>query len=407
MKFVKKAARKILGLLMNAYLVVPILLALLLKAVRKKKDYHPETNFLARRFASLFSRFTGCYCMIEMLPKKAQDVRACTLHTDTKDKEYAVVIQGPVLDGFTAESIRVYRKILPKAYIIVSTWKGTDDKLAEELRGLADEVILNELPKTNGLLNINYQAKSSYEGMKRACELEIPYAFKMRSDLRVYTPLLFEYMKSLLEAFPIDASVSHLQKERIIASPSITPTRRAYWLQDFFYFGTTQDLLNFFDFPPDTRHYNCTSSELHMYRNSFKKWDGLISIPPEVWLTKSYIQRFSSGECKSTIKNFWEDIQKRFLMVNTSELGMYWNKYNYYVNLWDVSRFFGEKHGEMRYTSQLTIPLIMKHICYDSKLEEANKYIELFQNLGTFCNGYEYLDAVMKDIPFLRGEETL
>ena len=404
MKCIKKILRKCLSVLINILWGVPLALMCLSRKFISKERHEFLVNRFAVHFAKLFSKFSKYYCMIEFLPKEAKDITARNLLTDTKQNEYAVVIQGPVLNGFTAESIRIYRKILPKAVIIVSTWTGTDKKLLEELQGLADEVILNEPPKTSGIMNINYQAKSSYAGMKKACELGIPYAFKVRSDLRIYLPLAFEYLKTLLELFPLEKSCQHLQKERIIAS-SGSRLDYPYWLQDHFYFGTSHDLLNFFDFPPDTRNFNGQTGSWGQLRLSNKKWAKRLDCPPEIALTKSYVKRFSSGKCESTVKNFWEDIRRRFLIISRSDIGMYWDKYSHtLLNFWNIAK--APIYERESFDTQLSLSLLKGHLLYCSELEEfAKDRVEVFENLGTFCSGYELRDEVLKDFPMLRGEE--
>ena len=415
MKSIKEFVKCLITIPAAVWYGLPLLCLVPAKLFRKfwRNSDRFITRILAVTFAKLFSRFSRYYCMIEFLPKKAEDITPCSLLTDTKNNEYAVVIQGPV-NEFTAESVRVYRKIFPKAVIIVSTWVNTDERLAAELRGLADDVLLNEPPKTSGLLNVNYQAKSSYAGIRRAYELGIPYVMKTRSDQRIYTPLMFEYFKSLLEVFPLDGRYSQWQKERIIVD-SRSFISHQYFLRDFFYFGTSQDLMNFFALPPDP--INCTMSTLEMsrYRNSFKKWlnskgKTRIDISPEIQLTKSYIKRFGPEGCESTLKNFWECVKGRFLMVSRSELRTFWDRAHtrHCLNFWNIGQTWDghpEADADRYFITPLWLSLVKGHLLYDPKLEEAHKHdIEPFHNLGSFCNGYEFLDEVVKDIPLLRGD---
>ena len=416
MKSIKEFVKCLITIPAAVWYGLPLLCLVPAKLFRKfwRNSDRFITRILAVTFAKLFSRFSRYYCMIEFLPKKAEDITPCSLLTDTKNNEYAVVIQGPV-NEFTAESVRVYRKIFPKAVIIVSTWVNTDERLAAELRGLADDVLLNEPPKTSGLLNVNYQAKSSYAGIRRAYELGIPYVMKTRSDQRIYTPLMFEYFKSLLEVFPLDGRYSQWQKERIITD-SGSHISKQYFIRDFFYFGTSQDLMNFFDFPPDPINYRgMTTEDWGKYLFSLKKWldaDGIgrIQISPEIQLTKSYIKRFGPEGCESTLKNFWEDVKGRFLMVSRSELRTFWDRAHtrHCLNFWNIGQTWDghpEADADRYFITPLWLSLVKGHLLYDPKLEEAHKHdIEPFHNLGSFCNGYEFLDEVVKDIPLLRGD---
>ena len=414
MQYIKKAVSFSLRFFLNIWFGIPLLfLALvgMLKGKFMKKAVSYITRHFACAFAKVFSKFSRYYCLVEFLPKKAEDVTACNLLTDTKENEYAIVLQGPIVDKFTAETVRIYRKIFPKAVIIVSTWKGTNEKLAEELQGLADHMILSDPPKTSGIGNINYQAKSSYAGIKKAYELGIPYAMKTRVDQRINAPMVFEYMKSLLEAFPLDSKYSQWQKERIIVLPGggiATP----YYIADYFQFGTTQDILNFFDFPPDP--VNCKNEVLFSLNRKYTDDKGRqrIRFMTEVQLIKSYVMRCGLANRQCTVKGYWEDIKGRFLVINRSALRLYWHKHKYYylpVNFWRISETPNGQptmDEDILFTSQLSLSLVNGHLLYDSKFEEYNKYaIEPFGNLGSFCLGYEHLDEILKEIAQLEAED--
>lgn len=403
---------------MNIWFGLPLLvLAILSRFKSSLRSLEILNNLIsgcfAKSFAKMFSKFSRYYCLIEFLPKYAEDVTACNLMTDTKPNEYAIVLQGPVLDGFTAETVRIYRKIFPKAVIIVSTWKSTDAELVAELRSLADEVILSDLPSTSGLGNINYQAKSSYEGMKRAHELGIPYAFKTRSDNRIYAPLSFEYCKSLLEAFPVDESVAKYQKERIILLGGLNISY-PYALTDFVYFGTTEDLMKFFDFPQDMRHNNgmTTHACIDYIAQKSKQLKRKVRIcwAPEVHFTKSYLHRASDEDSGLTLKDAWDVYRKRFMILSWAEFRLFFNKYDnhdYHSRIGESWKFGGQPDSDtnLLFINTLAFSLLKGHLICEPRLEENySNVVEVFPELGKFCKGYEHLEEVMSAIPILRGE---
>lgn len=410
-KVLKGIVISIVRSVVSIWFSIPLLFLIPLRMFHGKLAKVPSlmSYHVALTFANVVSKFSKSYCLIELLPKYSEDVAPCGLLTDTKKNEYAIVMQGPVLDDFTAETVRIYRKIFPKAYIIVSTWKSTDAKLSEELKALADEVILSEPPETSGVGNINYQTKSSYAGIKRAYELGIPYAMKTRVDQRIYNPMIFEYMKSMLEAFPLDSRYSQWQKERIVVLPG-GGIATHYYIADYFQFGTTQDLLNFFDFPPDPVVWDRSIHDkyFHSHKNKWHKGRGnpYIQLASEIQLIKSYVMRCGPGNCRSTVKNYWEDIKGRFIVLNRSDLRLYWNKYYFTsVNFWRISEhpYSLERDEDRVFTAQLCMSLIKGHLLYDSKFEEYKKHmIEPFKNLGTFCLGYERLDEILEDIRALK-----
>lgn len=90
------------------------------------------------------------------------------------NSDIAIVIQGPS-DNVKEQKISWGNF---KDNIIFSTWVGYEDLYNND-----DIVIFNEYPKINGPMNINYQIKSTLEGLKKAKELGYKRALKIRSDM--------------------------------------------------------------------------------------------------------------------------------------------------------------------------------------------------------------------------------
>ena len=96
--------------------------------------------------------------------------------------------------------------------------------------------------------------------------------------------------------------------------------------------------------------------------------------------------------------------------MSRSDLRLYWDKYDATAcNFWGISADIYKSHPEsdemMIFNTQMCAALIRGHILYEERFEEFCKNsVEPFPNLGSFCLGCEYLDELMKDLPFLKGK---
>lgn len=176
------------------------------------------------------------------------------------DSDIGVVVQGPVQslrdrpqdEGITQRCLRSVRTILPKAWIILSTWPGQD------LRGLDfDELLINEDPGPNIVgydvegkprrENTNRQIVSSAEGLRR---VRRPYAIKLRAD----NFLVGDGFRGLQPRFRERAEGWRFLRERVVVTNTLARRfyrgrRVAFFLSDFFAFGLTEDVLNLWDLP--------------------------------------------------------------------------------------------------------------------------------------------------------------
>ncbi|MCB1316779.1 MAG: hypothetical protein KDK27_12525, partial [Leptospiraceae bacterium] len=98
------------------------------------------------------------------------------------EQKTAVIIQGPILENhdFTLSSVEMYRRIIPGAHLIVSTWKNTPEHLVENLIKQNVEVVLSEPPQISGIANVNYQIISSRAGIDAAVKSGRTFILKCR-----------------------------------------------------------------------------------------------------------------------------------------------------------------------------------------------------------------------------------
>ena len=74
-------------------------------------------------------------------------------------------------NNFTFETIKLYKKNIPNAKIIFSTWE-LPKALERELKELNVSVIVNQKPKNPGIFNINLQIATSKSGILLAKKLK-------------------------------------------------------------------------------------------------------------------------------------------------------------------------------------------------------------------------------------------
>ena len=76
-----------------------------------------------------------------------------------------ILIQGPISNpDFLNRTISHYRRIYPTIPIVLSTWENDANlEKIQDNRGL--KLVLNTPPKSSGISNLNFQAKSTYAGI--------------------------------------------------------------------------------------------------------------------------------------------------------------------------------------------------------------------------------------------------
>lgn len=182
-----------------------------------------------------------------------------------ESKDISVVVQGAINRKYIKKTLRSIRKYLPKAEIILSTWKGTD------ISGLDyDILILNEDPGAEIFTikgkkhNLNRQVLSTKNGVKNATR---KYVLKIRSDMR----LMGTKFLSFFGKYPIRDPNFAILSERVLINSLYTRSankqpRYLFHPSDWMMFGLRQDMLNIWDIPlapePDTSHYFCTKTDM-------------------------------------------------------------------------------------------------------------------------------------------------
>lgn len=297
-------------------------------------------------------RHSNYYFNFLLRPKNHDIQNKITIPRAYPNGELAVVLQGVIetKDNFTLETVHFYKQIFPGAIIIISTWDFTPNDILEPFKALGCEIVINKSFKPSGYHNVNFQLKTSLEGAKRAKELGAKYVLKNRTDLRIYEPFSYEYLKGLLKSMPITNNKTPL-KERIITLEGYSGQMFfPQWIQDYIFFGQADDLILLFDQPIDNR------PNIYIKRTSLKTGRDLCeSNPPEIYITNSFFSKYFS--LNNNVKEYWEIIGDYFIVINLADLNVLWrSKYEFYSSF--------DSQPKSKYSDYTPYLAIRKNIFY-------------------------------------------
>ncbi len=230
----------------------------------------------------------------------------------------AIILQGPIKkeDDFTLETVRLYHSI-PNIDIIVSTWRDQELDYLKKIEQAGAYVVMDDLPDEPGILNVNYQLKSTKNGISKALELGCEFICKTRTDQRIYKKESFLMLVDLIKTFPLD---DIKQKGRIIAlSSGAESLYMPFYISDFLYFGYTGDIAMLSSIPEDKRN-------LPRKKVSCKE-SAKNELIPEMYIIREWIKLYGINY-EPTIKGYWRFVKERMILIDKSMINLYWHKYD-------------------------------------------------------------------------------
>lgn len=278
------------------------------------------------------------YVSYQIMPKDTSVIPI--LDGLNQPQSFAIVMQGPLCkkDNMTVNSIRFYKKTYPSAKIIVSTWNDESEEDISEVIKLGATVVQSEKPPFSGIMNVNYQLKSSLAGVKKAKEMGCEFAVKTRTDQRMCKPFIFDSMISAIKLFPSGNG----QRGRIVTlgvcgGGMFIP----YHTCDFLYLGYTEDLLNVFSAPLDCRDSN--EMQHNKTLNKTRRENSEFMYPPEIYILKHYCKEFLKLSGDDTVKEHWSVTKNHLICYGMNDVELMWNKYDrlYNLNFYSSAYFNG------------------------------------------------------------------
>ncbi|MEO1615223.1 MAG: WavE lipopolysaccharide synthesis family protein [Planctomycetota bacterium] len=292
-----------------------------------------------RRFRRLVERLSreadqdgDWWTVFREYPKRATESDN-VLPGRSRGSSVAIVMQGPIIDrdDLSLETIRLYRRTMPNAEIIVSTWNDVSDNARSRVLETGALIVTSEPPEERGPHNLNMQIACTRRGMEEAHALGFDYVMKTRLDTRIHTHHADQFCIDLLEQFPVGSSIG--QSKRIVVMDFATRLYIPYHPSDMMMFGATEDLLFYWSLPL------CGPEQTFRVCDEFDRM--LEQSIPEIVVGRSYFQR-RGLELTGQLDQWWQLLADQFVVIDRDMIDFFWPKYNYNVDQrlgmkWDTS----------------------------------------------------------------------
>lgn len=271
---------------------------------------------LLRIFCRLATKATPFVVSYVARPKSADSIARASMEGDPEEHRFGILMQGPLLhdDRFTLETARLYRKLFPRAALLLSTWKSEEAAAREIERETGCRLILNEPPAFRGNGNINLQLTATQAGLRALQEAGVAYALKTRTDQRLYSPYALLFLRSLLRAEPLGPSAagSGLKGRLIMLSP-YTRLHIPQAISDFLTFGHLEDVVKYWSLP------------LHRVENA--EADSKDTV--ETHIVRHFLNSLA-WKWEDSYASHWDSLRELFCLVDHGQLDWFWYKYDYW-----------------------------------------------------------------------------
>ena len=138
-----------------------------------------------------------------------------------------------------------------------------------------------------------------------------------------------------MNAYP--SQKSNFQNKRLVTlSMNYGNMFYTYFISDFFYFGTAEEMMRLFCIDIDDR--DQFSMPSHSTRKDFAKAE----YAPEVFLIKKYLKSLGCS-CEDTVEAYWNAVRKYLICVDIKMIDLDWPKYEFHFADHVMSgTFFGD-----------------------------------------------------------------
>jgi hypothetical protein len=269
------------------------------------------------RLASAVGQSRGTRVTFHERPQSADEIGTVSDPMRTA-MSAAIVVQGPLRheEEFTLNTVRLYRRHFPQATVVVSTWDTETPEALAPLREAGAIVLTSALPKERGPTNINCQIVSTFAGVEWCRSQGLAYVLKTRTDQRLYSPNVLDYLRTLLETFPV--APGFRQTARIVGVSLDTFKFRYYGLGDHLHFGTTADMHALWSVDLDRRPF------VHVETQSWH--EASMRNVVETYLTTEFLKK-AGRPILWTLQDSLEAFADHFCIVDKDDLDLFWPKY--------------------------------------------------------------------------------
>jgi hypothetical protein len=247
--------------------------------------------------------------------------------------DLSIILQGRCTDK-TSLIVEKFRRVAPKAELIVSSWPGTDYVAPAGVRFVTSadpgtfpisvdgKVVHND--------NLNRQVVSTATGLDAASR---KFALKWRADFDFDEARMREFLSRYLQQL-----LSSSNEQKIVVSSVTTANPFAmvglvFHVSDWFYLGKASALKRYLlDRPVDPAGEtgNISSSGLKARGFPFGKFTA------EQWMLMPLTRAFIGGElpsynARSYRSKFLALVRRHLIVVDPSEIGLVTGKYDYFI----------------------------------------------------------------------------
>lgn len=246
-------------------------------------------------------------------------------------KDISVVVQGAINKEITPKCLASIRKYLPNAEIILSTWEGSHTDVLD-----ADIIVKSKDPGVSSFnyhpgisfpVNTNRQLVSVQEGLKKCSR---KYTLKFRTDFYLENANFLNFFDDYTKR---NTEFSFFSRRVITCSlfarrfSEVTGFPTLYHPSDFFFFGFTEDIKDyFFETPLDEKneYYHCEFPDRKIYPFLTAKFT------PEQYYCVEWAKRhsnkidFKDNSCWSREKLAISDevLFNNFIFLNPRQIGI-------------------------------------------------------------------------------------
>jgi hypothetical protein len=290
-----------------------------------------------------FEKKTSYYVSYNLRPKKLKPftaIQSCS----SPDNLCVIIIQGPLVidNDFTIDTASFYLEYL-NIPVVISTWQDEDSEMLKSLQMLGCHIVLSDKPTFAGVRNINYQLVTTKAGIDKAISIGARYICKTRSDQRIGKVSAIDYLRNLVEQFPINDPCG-VQFGRIVTLDG--DMFCSYWISDFMYFGLSHDLKQLFDIPLDNRDFDTIPVSRKILSEKI--------LTPEIYILKKYIDLFNLS-FDFSIKAYWQFVKQYLVCIDKNDLCLYWCKYSdRFIEHHRDWSFYEEDDSDLLFTDHFT-----------------------------------------------------
>ena len=288
---------------------------------RNPADRGRRFNRLRERVAVECDQDRKWWTVFLTYPKEAvESSRSISKKDGDGHDKTAIVMQGPVVerDDMTFETLKLYRKTMPRAELILSTWDNVTSESLDRIESIGVHVVTSTPPDVAGPQNLNFQIVSASRGMSEAKRLGCRYAMKTRVDTRIHACDVDQFCRDLLRQFPLRSGDG--QSQRLVTIDFATRLYIPYHPSDMMMFGAIDDMLRYWSLElcgPEIQFEAC------------EEFEELLKQPiPEVLLCRRFLESFGM-QLTGQLEQWWSVLAERFIVIDRAMINQFWPKYNY------------------------------------------------------------------------------